>query len=171
MADVSIRPSRHDDVPALIDLVKGSWARTYDPLVGADVRSAVSSSKHVPALFEGEIDSADGISFVAVDEGETLVGQVGGTLRADGVFFVDHLHVVPGHKGTGLATRLLDAAVASVADRAAEIELTVLIGNDRAIGFYRKYGFVDHRQIAPEDGMGGLPELVMRAPLSGASQA
>ncbi len=169
MSEVTIRPSRHDDVPALIDLVKGSWARTYDPLVGQDVRQAVSGQKHVPALFAGEIDGDDGVSFIAETADGTPVGQVGGTVRADGAFFVDHLHVVPAHQGTALATRLLDAAAASVAGRARAIELTVLVGNDRAIAFYRKYGFADHRVIAAEHGMGGLPELVMRAPIQAAS--
>jgi RimJ/RimL family protein N-acetyltransferase len=46
-----------------------------------------------------------------------------------------------------------------MADR---IELTVLENNHRAIGFYRKHGFLPASGENEDDGLGGVPSILMR---------
>lgn len=164
MREAIVRPSALADVPALIALTKASWARTYDPIIGAAARKAVCDAKHVPALFEAEIAGADGVSALA-EAGGGIVGHAGGRLRADGTLYIDRLHVAPDGQGTGLAARLLDAALVQVRTRAARVELTVLIGNERAMAFYRKAGFERVERRGPEHGMGGVGDIVMRRQL------
>jgi ribosomal protein S18 acetylase RimI-like enzyme len=136
----AIRPSTEADIAAIIALVKDSWARTYDPLIGAGERAHISDAKHVPQLFKSEIGKSDAVSFVAVDPSSAIIGHIGGAMHGD-VCFIDRIHVARGWVGRGVAKALMDAACARLAGRATALELTVLEGNDRAAAFYRKYGF------------------------------
>ena len=59
-ADVlNFRLSVVDDIPAIIQLVKASWARTYDTVIGVEARKVKSDAKHVPTLFLSEIERDD----------------------------------------------------------------------------------------------------------------
>ncbi len=161
----TVRPTAASDIPAVIDLVKASWARTYDPVIGANQRAALSDAKHVPALFESEIGTPHGVSFVALDLSDAVIGHVGGDIRLDGVCFVDRLHVVPSMQGSGAAAALLDAVRAAAEGKAQALELTVLTGNGRAFGFYRKYGFEDCGDAGPEERLGDVGAILMRKPM------
>lgn len=165
MREAAVRPSVRKDVPEIIALTKASWARTYDPIIGTAARIEACDAKHVPALFEAEIADRDGVSAVA-EFGGRIVGHAGGRLRTDGTLYIDRLHVAPEAQGTGLAARLLDAALVPVRSRAARVELTVLIGNERAMAFYRKAGFEQIARRGPEHGMGGVGDIVMRRELA-----
>ncbi len=61
----------------------------------------------------------------------------------------------PQARGQGLADRLITAVCDQArAEGAAEIELWVTLGNDRARGFYRRAGFLetgDRQLIRPEE--------------------
>jgi ribosomal protein S18 acetylase RimI-like enzyme len=142
--------------------VKASWARTYDPLIGAAERQRISGAKHVPALFEAEYGSDGGFGYVAVTPEGQIVGHVGGQLMPERVAFVDRLHVLPDWHGSAVALRLVEAVVAGQARRADTVELTVLVNNARAIGFYDKAGFVLAGEPQPREGLAGISALRMR---------
>lgn len=159
----TIRPTQITDIPAVIDLINDSWARTYDPLIGEQARLAITDKKHVPTLFEDEIDMPSGESIVAINEADVIVGHVGGFDKGEfETFFVDHLHVDPKYFGKDVATNLLDALCKGVSFRAKRIELTVLQGNDRAIGFYNKYGFKPATGANEDDGLDDTPSILLR---------
>ena len=159
----TIRPTQITDISAVIELINDSWSRTYDPLIGKEARLAITDKKHVPALFEDEIDMPIGESVVAVDETDSIVGHVGGFDKGEvGTFFVDHLHIKPEYFGKGIASKLLDSLSEAISNRAQRIELTVLRGNERAIGFYNKYGFKAATGENEDDGLDDTPSILLR---------
>ena len=142
-------------------LVKASWARTYDPVIGIEARKAKSDLKHVPQLFLSEIRNKDAACMIAELDGE-IIGHVGGQLRGDRVFFVDHLHVAPVYHGKGVASGLMKGFAEKVRQIADCIELTVLSNNHRAFRFYEKLGFVEATGSNEDAGLGGVPSVLMR---------
>ena len=81
-----VRTAAAHDVPAIINLVKASWAGTYDPVIGVEARKAKSDAKHVPDLFLGEIARRDAISLIALDKTD-IIGHIGGEMRGAETFF------------------------------------------------------------------------------------
>jgi len=165
MREAAVRPSVRKDLPEIIALTKASWARTYDPIIGTAARSEACDTKHVPALFEAEIADPDGVSAVA-EVGGRIVGHAGGRLRTDGTLYIDRPARCARSAGDRSCARLLDAALVPVRSRAARVQLTVLIGNERAMAFYRKAGFEQIARRGPEHGMGGVGDIVMRRELA-----
>ncbi|MCC0030784.1 MAG: GNAT family N-acetyltransferase [Brucellaceae bacterium] len=167
MSAFTVRPVEHGDLDGVIALTKDSWARTYDPVIGAAERAVISDAKHVPALFAGEIESDDGVTLVAVLGDGTPVGHLGGSMNGNGGYFLDRLHVLPAWQGKGVADALVEGCVQACAGRADYLELTVLEGNQRAIGFYRRAGFVPVGESSAAQGLGGVPAQRLRKPLNG----
>jgi len=157
-----IRPAVVNDVPAIIPLVKESWARTYDPAIGEAARREISDNKHIPELFLAEIETPSKDALVAVS-GDAIIGHVGGYMQDNNAFYVDHLHVEKGWHGKGVATALMnglrDHLKSDTGLNPDAIELTVLKGNDRAIAFYFKQGFKD---LGEAEGLNGIPAILMR---------
>ena len=74
--------------------------------------------------------------------------------------YIENLHVLPGLKGGGLGTRLLDAAAAwARAQGAAGMHLLVFEDNRAAIGFYEAKGW--RRVGRQDDGMGGHARIAL----------
>lgn len=163
----SVRPTRPEDIDALMALVKASWARTYDPIIGEAERLRISGAKHVRALFESEYADPSGFGFVALDRDGRLVAQAAGEWLDSGAAFIDRIHVEPDWKGSGVAMALIEAVAAEADKRGAPVELTVLRGNDRAIAFYFKAGF---QCVEEAPGLGETPADLMRRP-AGIAQA
>jgi GNAT superfamily N-acetyltransferase len=155
--------SANQDVLEIIQLVKSSWARTYDPVIGVEARKAKSDAKHIPALFLSEIERDDAMGLVAKAE-DNLIGYVGGEMRGSDVFFIDHLHVDPAWLGKDIATGLLLKLRSELENsiRSKCIELTVLENNHRAIAFYKKTGFIEAKGANEDEGLGGIPSNLMR---------
>jgi len=75
-------------------------------------------------------------SIIVAEAADALIGFV--TIDASG--YLDQLVVSPDRWGSDVATRLLDETKRLSPDR---ISLLVNEDNSRAIGFYRRNGFVD----------------------------
>lgn len=158
-----IRPTQEADISQTVALLKSSWERTYDPLIGRENRILISNEKHKARVLLSEIERNEGESLVALDEQGKVIGHIGGEIKGgDRIFFVDRLHVEPEYFGTGVATKLSDALGVAIKDRADAIELTVLKGNDRALAFYLKYGFEIVTGENEDDGLGGIQSTLMR---------
>ncbi|WP_318280333.1 GNAT family N-acetyltransferase [Streptomyces griseoloalbus] len=82
------------------------------------------------------------------------------------------VYVAPGHRGSGLTKALFDAALEWAWGRGAErVRLIVHPENARALGFYRKAGFVESGVTVP---LAGRPderelEMVVERPRAGGS--
>jgi GNAT superfamily N-acetyltransferase len=102
--------------------------------------------------------------FVAVADGR-LVGQAGGWASPGGrgVTLVFAVYLTPAWRGSGLLGRLIDAVAEwSLAAKRPELELEVVVGNDRAVRAYRRLGFVDTGMRAVHPTIPVLRELKMR---------
>lgn len=87
------------------------------------------------------------LTVVARSEG-VPVGVVSGMESGEAVELIS-MWVAPGHRGTGLATRLIDQVVAWAESRGRRTCLMVRDDNLAAIRSYERAGFVDHG--VPED--------------------
>ncbi len=171
MSSYEVRETRQDDIDAVTSLTKDSWARTYDPFIGVAARKEISDTKHVPALFAGEIGTDDAVTLVAALPDGTLIGHAGGRMDGKGGCFVDRLHIVSEWKGKGVAQALMDLFEQTCAGRAGYLELTVLDGNERAIRFYRRYGFEPVGPSTVEQGLAGIPAQRLRKVLTASADA
>ncbi len=162
MRAFSIRKSTRADIPQLIDFINESWVRTYAPLIGESVAEELATAKHTQSLFESEIDAADALSLTAKDTQNRVIGHVGGFKKAQRCIYIDRLHVAPAWMGKGVAKDLVAAAVRDASSKAFEtLELTVLEGNDRAMAFYAKSGFVVDKARSPTEGLGDRKATTM----------
>ncbi len=53
------------------------------------------------------------------------------------------LYVLPEYQGKGIGKALLDGAIAALPAGTPRFLLDVLVANEQAIGFHRRYGFVE----------------------------
>jgi ribosomal protein S18 acetylase RimI-like enzyme len=163
-AAARIRHMRSDDAAAVAALVHASWIDTYGPLMGADRAESESARKHQPDMIAADLTRLHSESFVATDADEAIVGYAYAKVTR-GVLWLDRLHVLPEHRGKGLAAGLLHAVIANyIGD--ASISLEVLKGNNRAIRFYEREGFVATEERDACGGIGGVPTLIMRKAIS-----
>jgi GNAT superfamily N-acetyltransferase len=72
--------------------------------------------------------------------------------EAETHLYVSNLYVCPEHRGTGLATALLDAALAAADDVDDDVDAAILWARPGTAGLYERYGF------------GFSPELMERRP-------
>lgn len=124
----SLRPYRADDEDAAIALWQETWQLAY-PAIDFAARVAWWRER-----WRGElVPNAD----VIVAEAD---GILAGFVTIDASGYLDQLVVEPGHWGSPLATQLVDAA-----KQRSPGGITLLVNKDnaRAIGFYKRNGFVD----------------------------
>ncbi len=109
----------------------------FDEIAHAETEQIVAS---VDAGFRQAL--ADRRQLVLVGE---QVGRPCGFLildRSERMPEIRWIVVLPGHMGTGLAPALMEAALAACPP-AGEVALVVTVYNERAIRFFRRYGFAE----------------------------
>lgn len=114
-----------------------TWHEAYPGLVSADYLDKLTRERCEEMAFRWR----DGL--LIAKDGERVVGFVGLGDRGDeapGVGEIFALYVLPDYYGTGVARKLMEAALARLR-RYGEICLWVLKANGRAIRFYEKCGF------------------------------
>jgi ribosomal protein S18 acetylase RimI-like enzyme len=145
MGSVTIGPAETEEVGALtdmwIDLAAGQ-RRHGSHLLASENRTTIREaiSRHV--VGDGVVVARDG----------DLVGFVMFTVES-GTFdqdclrgIVENIFVVPGRRGEGIGSALLDAAEAELGARGVDaVSLEVMAENDRALAFYRRQGYEPHR--------------------------
>ena len=155
-----IRHMEPDDAAGAAALVSASWARTYGPLMGEERAAAESAKKHQPEMIAADMKRPHSESFVATAADGTVVGYAY-AIVTKGVLWLDRLHVAPEYQGTGLAADLLHAVMVNYLGEPS-ISLEVLKGNDRAIRFYERQGFVATEERDACGNIAGVPALIMR---------
>lgn len=159
-ASARIRHMEAGDAPAVAELVTRSWLTTYAPLMGEERAAAESAKRHAPQMIAADLSKPHSESFVAEAQDGSIVGHAY-AMVSKGVLWLDRLHVVPGHQGTGLAAHLMHAVIVNYVGEPS-ISLEVLKGNERAIRFYEREGFVATAERDSCGGIAGVPTLVMR---------
>jgi putative acetyltransferase len=123
-----LRPYRPEDEDAAIALWLETWQKAYP---------AIDFAARVPWWRERwRNELVPKASIIVAEAAGALTGFV--TIDASG--YLDQLVVAPDRWGSDIATRLLDETKRLSPDR---ITLLVNQDNARAIGFYRRNGFVD----------------------------
>lgn len=159
-----IRHMMPSDAEAVSALIGESWVSTYGPLMGVGRAAAESAKKHKPEMIATDLERLHSESFVAEAPDGAIVGYAYAMVEK-GVLWLDRLHVATAEQGKGLARDLLHAVIASYVGEQS-ISLEVLKGNDRAIAFYRREGFVVTEERDACGGIAGVPTLIMRKAMS-----
>ncbi|MGN6529776.1 MAG: GNAT family N-acetyltransferase [Burkholderiaceae bacterium] len=165
---LALRPATPADAPLIADLHARSRASAYRGLLPDDyldrampVEAAAHWTQRLPELAAGA--------------GQALVAEIDGTPvgfvcmsapDAQRSVYIENLHVMPGHKGGGIGTRLLAVAATWARERGAtRLHLLVFEGNRAAIGFYESRGWRCVERLDDELGGHVLPALVYALPL------
>lgn len=141
MTDVMIRRAHLSDAEALSQFAARLFRLTYgDDTSEADleahIRDKLNAERH-----KADIADPAGAIFIAEFNGE-IAGYAHVTADTPAAF-LDKLYIDVEWRGRGLSSRLLQAVIDEARLLgAARLELTVYERNGRAIGFYRKAGFV-----------------------------
>ncbi|MFE7763191.1 GNAT family N-acetyltransferase [Streptomyces sp. NPDC057438] len=112
----------------------------------AEKGAPVADAAELPDRYRAEISDpgsafADDVVLLALGE-DTAMGCVVVTAPADGRAEIKRLWTDPAFRGRGVASALLDAALAHAADRGAEtIRLSVWAWRTGAIALYERLGF------------------------------
>jgi ribosomal protein S18 acetylase RimI-like enzyme len=107
------------------------------------IRMDIQKDMFVQRFFGPEGNSLES-SFIAM-EGDLPVGLVlGGIKTYEGIKTMrcGTLCINPGHRGTGISQRLMELhRNEAVSEGCKQLFLEVIVGNDRAIAFYKKLGY------------------------------
>jgi GNAT superfamily N-acetyltransferase len=130
---VAVRKATHEDAEGFVRAHEASWDASIGEIVGHRLGDLASFESRVESFRAGvEAAREDAEGWVA-EERDQIVGiatRVGNELR--------DLYVVPSAWGTGVAQRLMEAALAGV-----EGEVVLWVGeeNARARHFYERVGW------------------------------
>lgn len=164
MSDTRIRHMTASDAGAVSRLVMASWVSTYGPLMGEERAAAEAGKRYRPDMIAADLARPHSESFVAEAVEGPIVGYAYAKV-AKGVLWLDRLHVSAQHRGRGLGSALLHAVIANYVGEPS-ISLEVIKGNDRAVLFYQREGFAILEERNACGGIGGVPTLIMRKPMS-----
>jgi ribosomal protein S18 acetylase RimI-like enzyme len=144
---IAVRRAEVGDVEAIRQIGLTTWPVAYGGLVSDEFITDGLAQWWSPEAVERGI--RNGITLVAA-EGDQLVGIIG--LGREGDFWVMwKLYVLPNHQRKGVGKALLDAAIEALPEGTTELLLDVLVGNEKAIGFYRANGFGEARKTPDRD--------------------
>jgi ribosomal protein S18 acetylase RimI-like enzyme len=137
---IGVRKAEPADAEAVREVGLKTWPVAYAGLASPEFIVDGLAQWWSPEAVDRGIRT--GITLIALDEDDSgrVVGMVG--LGRDGDFWVMwKLYVLPEYQGRGVGKVLLEAAIAALPDGTDQLLLDVLVGNEPAIGFYRKQGF------------------------------
>jgi ribosomal protein S18 acetylase RimI-like enzyme len=154
-----VRKGQVADFSAVGDLVSDAVAIAFDhPELSAAQRA---ENQHIIDIAsrccQAALDDDERAIFSALETDHELVGFIIVDNRDASLPEIDWLIVSPRHHGTGVAQKLMNAALAWVGNDKT-IRLGVIHFNARAIAFYRKFGFVETGEIV---GRHQIPRKVM----------
>lgn len=157
---VTIRPLRAEETEAALRMKNQGWRQAYRGRLREEILDSLDDTVQAEAeAWRQGFDGGEGVPLVALDDDGAIVGiAAGGAARGDNPPTAVELHmiyVLEQHYGTGLGRALAEAAIG---DAAACV--WVLDGNERALAFYRKLGFVpDGTREQLSERWGSLSEI------------
>lgn len=145
-----IRSATHEDAAALAALAEATFRDTFAATNTAENMDAHCRASYGEAQQAREIADASMQSFVAVQDGalaayaQLRFGDAPSCVTGHAPGEIHRLYVHRDWHGRGLAQRLMDACLAALRGRGADVAwLGVWEHNPRAIAFYRKFGFTE----------------------------
>jgi ribosomal protein S18 acetylase RimI-like enzyme len=143
MSWIACRAAEDKDVASLRAVLVETWHATYDRLYGAARVTEITNSWHAHDRLAAQIDETkSGQSVVMVGLWDSrIVATASARIEPHDRIQLDRLYVRGAYQGLGIGTALLHAAVAAL-PRASALQLEVDPGNQDAIDFYKRLGFV-----------------------------
>jgi GNAT superfamily N-acetyltransferase len=140
--DVAIRRARLDDAEAVVRVHELASAAQLEELIGKSLDELLPLEDRLEACRRDLEEQSREAETLVAEWGGQVVGMVRWRLLHPVVGEVEDLHVVPDVWGTGVASRLLDAAVLALRGTSAEtVFLWVGETNARARRFYEREGW------------------------------
>lgn len=154
-----VRPPRAGDIEELGRLHFRVWRETYATLMAPEALARLSPESFARSWARrieqmsppGHHPSGEVVELAVLAERPVGFSSVGPPRDEDAPVQRQlwALNLLSEHQGTGLADRLIGSALGD-----APAYLWVAQGNERAIGFYRRHGFVeDGARVDRQDGM------------------
>lgn len=141
---VTIRRAGAEDWPAVAAIHAASWRSAYRGIYPDSYldREAPEERRAYWRRALTEMDAELDAVFIAETEGEPVGFACIRRKAEEAGPLLDNLHVMPGRKGGGIGTRLLQAAAAWLVDKepGAAMQLGVWADNAAARGFYASLG-------------------------------
>ena len=160
-----IRKARVEDLPHILRLERAlvRHDQQFDPTLDPRWSSRVAGH----AFFRDRIRGPDGAVWVAEEDGRLVGYLAGGRCEAEDyrrvppMAEVDCMFVLRSRRGRGIGERLLRRFLSWCADReVGRVRVVACAGNDQAIAFYRRMGFVPYDLVLERDlSDGGWPSL------------
>ena len=150
-----IRLAHPEDVEAILDVGRETWAATYAPLAGeAWVRKLFPLWWTADAMLAA---IADGRVWVAEADGQAVGMSMYGI--NDGAVDIFKLYVLPDWQGQGIGVALLTSVLDATRHATDRVVLAYMDGNEGARAFYERMGFAEtHRE---PDALGGPANVWM----------
>lgn len=162
-----------EDGPALDAMASACWADTFAHTCSAEDRATYLATAYGPngTLLRHLTDPAH--RFRLARDGDAIAGyaKLSEPWLAPGLYGpraqqLSQLYVAKHWQGAGIAQTLMDWTMETARELGAdELLLTVWEGNDRAIRFYRRYGFEHIGDYAFQVGNQTDRDLIMRIAL------
>ncbi len=157
-----IRRAEGAEVEVARELTNRSWISTYPPLIGEAETKEIISDRHSSERFIEQAGRVQDRFLVAV-EGDAVVGHLY-AFQKDGMY-VDRLHVDPAMKGRGVGRALL-AHLENQLFANTRCWLDVLRGNEAAMLFYERVGYIKTGETDACGGLAGIPAVIYEKTIS-----
>ncbi|SAK71045.1 N-acetyltransferase GCN5 [Caballeronia fortuita] len=160
---IALRAATPDDTALIASMHAQSWASAYRGILPNAYLNDDLNAERAAHWAERMKDVASGAASVFIAE---HAGQPVGFMclvepDEAGSVLVDNLHALPGHRGLGTGTVMLDEAARWARARGArQLHLFVLEQNTAAIGFYESRGW--RRAAREADHMAGIDLFSLR---------
>ena len=158
-----VRTASERDLPFVRDILIETWHATYDDIYGVEKVNEITSAWHTLDRLSEQRQRPNS-EFLVADNGD-IIGGMAFASQTDKIINLHQLYVHPRFHGGKTGLHLLIEIENSFID-AETIRLEVEEQNDRAIGFYSKYGFSQAGKTAncgADDS--GIPALIMEKPV------
>ncbi|MEM7068964.1 MAG: GNAT family N-acetyltransferase [Pseudomonadota bacterium] len=154
-----VRTASERDLPFVRDILVETWHATYDDIYGVEKVNEITSSWHSLDRLSANRDRPNS-EFLVADNGDVVGGMAYAT-QEEKIIKLHQLYVLPKYHGGKTGLHLLIEIENSFMD-AETVSLEVEALNEKAIGFYQKYGFkvVGETQNCGREGS-GIPALIM----------
>lgn len=155
-----VRQMRADEAAAVRTLLVRCWHATYDEWYGAAKVADITDRWHAADLLRRQAEDPAQRCLVA-EAGGAPVGHALARRSGEDRVELARLYVAPERQGNGIGAALLQAVLAGWPGvKVAELEVEAR--NEKAIGFYQKFGFV----LVGEQLLEGERVLLMESGLS-----
>ncbi len=161
-----IRLAIPDDAQAIREVGIATWWATYTSYVAAVSIAAVMRVPWSIRNILRSIENTEACVFVAEVESE-IIGVLFGSsgVRQDDFAFIERWYVRPDMQGKKIGYGLWQAYLEGLPTDAKAVELDVFEGNQHAIRFYERLGFIELRRFVEQIADHDFPLVYLRKTL------